>query len=106
MPGGEVPTLGSWPTGRKDMASQWERGEVRSEDRQEEGRMGSHGNSLLPEGRTASGQAVLGHTRCGFRCVSGTLLIDRVISWEGWAQHQVPQYCLGACLFSPASRQN
>lgn len=37
MPGGEVPTLGSWPTGRKDMASQWERGEVRSEDRQEEG---------------------------------------------------------------------
>lgn len=33
---GEVPALGSWPTGRKDMSSQWERRLVRS-DRQEEG---------------------------------------------------------------------
>lgn len=38
MPSGEVPALGSWPTGRKDMASQWERG--RSDlriDRRKEG---------------------------------------------------------------------
>lgn len=71
MPGGEVPTLGSWPTGRKDMSSQWERGVVRSEDRQEEG-WGQDPSGLLPENRTASGQAVLRHAHCGLRHVSGT----------------------------------
>lgn len=67
--------------------------------------MGSHHNSLLPEGRTASGQAVLGHTRCGFRCVSGTLVIDRVISWEGWAQRQVPRAVwVPVCFHQQAGR--
>ena len=99
---GEVPALGNWPTGRKDVASQWERRVVRS---QTGGRMGPDHSGLLPEDRTASGQAVPDHTHCLLRCVSGTSSY-RVISWEGWAQQPIPQCWLGACLLSPTSQQD
>lgn len=67
--------------------------------------MGSEPSGLLPEDRAASGQAVLDHTHCLLRRVSGTSSY-RVISWEGWAQQQIPQCWLGACLLSPISQQN
>lgn len=63
--------------------------------------MGSDHSGLLPEDGTAS---VLGHTHCRPRRVSGTSSY-RVISWEGWDQHQIPQCWLGACLLSPQTRQ-
>lgn len=100
---GEVPALGSWTTGRKDMASQWERRVVRS-NRQEEGWGQITAACYLRTGQQASAQAVLDHTHCLLRCVSGTSSY-RVISWEGWVQQQISQCWLGACLLSPTSQQ-
>lgn len=67
--------------------------------------MGTDPSGLLPEDRTASGQAALDHTHCLLRRAPGTSCYS-LISWEGCTQQQIPQCWLGACLLSPTSQQD